>query len=191
MPPLGKTSKHSIDLVVDRVKIRPDSRQRLAESFETALAHAEGRAIALEMESGKEHPFSARYACPICGFAVQELEPRLFSFNNPVGACPSCDGLGSHDFFDPARVVAHPELSLASGAIRGWDRRNQFYFQMLSSLAAFYEFDTDTVFSELPEDIREVVLHGSGQRKIPFQIHVRVWPHGQQGTQFRRHHPES
>ncbi|MDP5238245.1 excinuclease ABC subunit UvrA [Uliginosibacterium sp. 31-16] len=169
VPPLGKTSKHSIDLVVDRVKIRPDSRQRLAESFETALAHAEGRAIALEMESGKEHPFSARYACPICGFAVQELEPRLFSFNNPVGACPSCDGLGSHDFFDPARVVAHPELSLASGAIRGWDRRNQFYFQMLSSLAAFYEFDTDTAFSELPEDIREVVLHGSGQRKIPFK----------------------
>ncbi|MDO6387795.1 excinuclease ABC subunit UvrA [Uliginosibacterium sp. 31-12] len=169
VPPLSKTSKHSIDLVVDRIKIRPDSRQRLAESFETALAHAEGRAIAIEMESGREHPFSARYACPVCGFAVQELEPRLFSFNNPVGACPSCDGLGNHDFFDPARVVAHPELSLASGAIRGWDRRNQFYFQMLQSLAAFYEFDTDTAFNELPAEIREVVLHGSGSRKIPFK----------------------
>ncbi|MBS1210097.1 MAG: excinuclease subunit, partial [Proteobacteria bacterium] len=168
-PVLAKTSKHSIDLVVDRIKIRPDSRQRLAESFETALSHADGRAIAFEMESGKEHPFSARYACPICGFAVQELEPRLFSFNNPVGACPSCDGLGTHEFFDPVRVVAHPELSLASGAIRGWDRRNQFYFQMLQSLAAFYEFDIDTAFSELPPDICEVVLHGSGTRKIPFK----------------------
>ena len=169
VPPLAKTSKHSIDLVVDRIKIRPDSRQRLAESFETALAHAEGRAIAIEMETGKEHPFSARYACPVCGFAVQELEPRLFSFNNPVGACPSCDGLGHHDFFDPDRIVAHPELSLAAGAIRGWDRRNQFYFQMLQSLAAFYEFDIETTFNELPPDIQQVVLHGSGERKLPFK----------------------
>ncbi|MET7015301.1 excinuclease ABC subunit UvrA [Uliginosibacterium flavum] len=169
VPELAKTSKHSIDLVVDRVKIRPDSRQRLAESFETALAHAEGRAIALEMESGKEHPFSARYACPVCGFAVQELEPRLFSFNNPAGACPGCDGLGTHDFFDPGRVVAHPELSLAAGAIKGWDKRNQFYFQMLQSLAASYEFDTETTFNELPKAIREVVLHGSGTRTIPFK----------------------
>ncbi|MBK9615790.1 MAG: excinuclease ABC subunit UvrA [Uliginosibacterium sp.] len=169
VPPLAKSTKHSIDVVVDRVKIRADLRQRLAESFETALAHADGRAVAMEMESGREHPFSARYACPICGFAVQELEPRLFSFNNPVGACPSCDGLGTHDFFDPERVVLHPELSLASGAIRGWDRRNQFYFQMLQSLAAFYEFDIDTPFDTLPTDIQQVVLQGSGQRKIPFR----------------------
>ena len=169
VPPLAKSTKHSIDVVVDRVKIRADLRQRLAESFETALAHADGRAVAMEMESGREHPFSARYACPICGFAVQELEPRLFSFNNPVGACPSCDGLGTHDFFDPERVVLHPELSLASGAIRGWDRRNQFYFQMLQSLAAFYEFDIDTPFNTLPTDIQQVVLQGSGQRKIPFR----------------------
>ncbi|WP_018605540.1 excinuclease ABC subunit UvrA [Uliginosibacterium gangwonense] len=169
VPALNKNAKHSIDVVVDRLKIRPDSRQRLAESFETALAHADGRAIAAEMDSGKEYPFSARYACPMCGFSVQELEPRLFSFNNPVGACTSCDGLGTHDFFDPSRVVLHPELSLAAGAIRGWDRRNQFYFQMLQSLAAFYEFDIDTAFCELPADIVEVVLHGSGQRKIPFK----------------------
>jgi excinuclease ABC subunit A len=169
LPALSKTGKHSIDVVVDRLKVRPDSRQRLAESFETALSHADGRALALEMENGTEHPFSARYACPVCGFAVQELEPRLFSFNNPVGACPSCDGLGVQEFFDPARVVMHPDLSLASGAIRGWDRRNQFYFQMLQCLAAFYEFDTDTAFSELPADIRDVVLYGSGTRKLPFK----------------------
>lgn len=169
LPELDDSGKHSIDLVVDRVKIRPDSRQRLAESFETALAHGQGRSVAFEMDSGQEHPFSALYACPVCGFAVQELEPRLFSFNNPVGACPSCDGLGHHDFFDPTRVVAHPELSLAAGAIRGWDRRNQFYFQMLQSLAAFYEFNIDQPFNELEAEIREVILHGSGTRAIPFR----------------------
>lgn len=168
-PALNKNSKHSIDIVVDRIKIRPDSRQRLAESFETALAHAEGRAIALEMETGKEHLFSARYACPVCSFAVQELEPRLFSFNNPVGACPQCDGIGTLDFFDSQRVVAHPELSLAAGAIKGWDRRNQFYFQMLQCLASAYGFDVDTSFSELDDAARQVVLYGSGTRKLPFK----------------------
>ncbi|MEC5399486.1 excinuclease ABC subunit UvrA [Uliginosibacterium sp. H1] len=169
LPALAKNSKHSIDVVVDRIKLRPDSRQRLAESFETALAHAEGRAIAMEMDGGKEHVFSARYACPICGFAVQELEPRLFSFNNPVGACPSCDGLGTQEFFDPTRVVAHPELSLSAGAIRGWDRRNQFYFQMLQSLASGYGFDIDQSFEALDENAREVILHGSGARKLAFK----------------------
>ncbi|HEX5126350.1 MAG TPA: excinuclease ABC subunit UvrA, partial [Rhodocyclaceae bacterium] len=169
VPTLNKNNKHDIDLVVDRIKTRPDSRQRLAESFETALAHAEGRAIAVEMENGKEHVFSARYACPVCGFAVQELEPRLFSFNNPVGACPSCDGLGNVDFFDPERVVSHPELSLASGAIRGWDRRNQFYFQMLQSLAEAYDFDIDAPFEALSETARNIILNGSGTRKLAFK----------------------
>ncbi|MDB5801803.1 MAG: excinuclease subunit [Rhodocyclales bacterium] len=169
VPTLGKTSKHSIDVVVDRLRVRQDSRQRLAESFETALAHAEGRAVVLEMDSGKEHAFSARYACPICGFAVQELEPRLFSFNNPVGACQKCDGLGTLEHFDAQRVVAHPELSLAAGAIRGWDKRNQFYFQMLQSLSTAYEFNVTTPFEALTAEVREVILFGSGTRKLPFK----------------------
>jgi excinuclease ABC subunit A len=169
VPALNKTSKHSIDVVVDRLRVRPDSRQRLAESFETALAHAEGRAIALEMEGGKEHAFSARYACPICGFTVQELEPRLFSFNNPAGACQKCDGLGTLEFFDPQRVIAHPDLSLAAGAIRGWDKRNQFYFQLLQGLAEAYGFDVEASFDSLKPAVREVILFGSGTRKLPFK----------------------
>lgn len=168
VPKLTKTQKHSIDVVVDRLKVREDLRQRLAESFETALRHAEGRAIALEMDSGKEHLFSAKFACPICSYALQELEPRLFSFNNPMGACPRCDGLGVIQFFDPKRVVAHPELSLAAGAIRGWDKRNQFYFQLLTSLATHYGFDIETPFNALPEAIQQVVLHGSGKEVIAF-----------------------
>ncbi len=120
--------------------MRPDLKQRLAESFETALRHGDGRAIAVEMDTGVEHLYSAKFACPICSYSLAELEPRLFSFNNPMGACPRCDGLGSISFFDPKRVVAFPQLSLASGAIKGWDRRNQFYFQMLQSLAKHYAF---------------------------------------------------
>ncbi|MDB5815511.1 MAG: excinuclease subunit [Rhodocyclales bacterium] len=169
LPTLSKTSKHNIDVVVDRLRVRPDSRQRLAESFETALAHAEGRAVLFEMDNGAEHAFSARYACPICGFAVQELEPRLFSFNNPIGACPRCDGLGTLEYFDPQRVVTHPELSLAAGAIRGWDKRNQFYFQMLQALSSAYSFDIDASFNSLPPEVREVILFGSGTRKLPFK----------------------
>ncbi|WP_374600641.1 excinuclease ABC subunit UvrA [Niveibacterium sp.] len=169
LPKLEKTGKHSIDIVVDRLKVRADARQRLAESFETALAHAEGRALAVEMDDGKEHLFSARFACPVCSYAIAELEPRLFSFNNPVGACPKCDGLGSVEFFDPTRVVAFPHLSLASGAIRGWDRRNQFYFQMLQSLAAHYGFDIDATFEELPAEMQQIVLYGSGKTKIAFK----------------------
>ena len=153
----------------EALKVRQDQRGRIAESFETALTHAEGRAIAVEMDSGAEHLFSAKFACPVCSFALAELEPRLFSFNNPVGACPKCDGLGNVDFFDPERVVAHPDLSLASGAIRGWDRRNQFYFQLLASLADHYEFDIETPFEELPEKIRSIVLGGSGRDKIAFR----------------------
>jgi len=169
LPPLEKGRRHTVEVVIDRLKVRGDQRGRIAESFETALTHADGRAIATEIDSGAEHLFSARFACPVCSYALAELEPRLFSFNNPAGACPKCDGLGQVDFFDPARVVVHPDLSLSAGAIRGWDRRNQFYFQMLASLAAHYGFDVDTPFSELPEEVREVVLHGSGRRKIPFR----------------------
>ncbi|MEX0637797.1 MAG: excinuclease ABC subunit UvrA, partial [Burkholderiales bacterium] len=122
-PRLAKNAKHSVDVVVDRLTVRPEAKQRLAESFETALRHADGRAVAVETDSGREHLFSAKFACPACSYALAELEPRLFSFNNPAGACPRCDGLGSIEFFDPKRVVAHPNLSLAGGAIRGWDRR--------------------------------------------------------------------
>ncbi|MBK7846056.1 MAG: excinuclease ABC subunit UvrA [Zoogloea sp.] len=169
LPALEKGRRHTIEVVVDRLKVRQDLRSRIAESFETALTHAEGRAIAVEMDSGTEHLFSAKFACPVCSFALAELEPRLFSFNNPMGACPKCDGLGHVDFFDPVRVVAHPELSLASGAIRGWDRRNQFYFQILASLASHYGFDIETPWENLPEATREVVLHGSGKDKIAFR----------------------
>ena len=168
LPKLKKTEKHTIDVVVDRVKVTPDIKQRLAESFETALRLADGRALALEMDSGIEHLYSNKFACPICGYALQELEPRLFSFNNPMGACPECDGLGHIEFFDPKRVVAFPNLSLASGAVKGWDRRNQFYFQMLSSLAEFYKFDIDLPFEKIPSKTQEAILFGSGKVKIPF-----------------------
>ncbi len=168
LPKLKKTEKHTIDVVIDRVKVREDIKQRLAESFETSLRIAEGRAIALEMDSGKEQVFSNKFACPACGYSLQELEPRLFSFNNPMGACPECDGLGHIEFFDPKRIVAFPNLSLASGAVKGWDRRNQFYFQMLTSLAEHYGFDNDVPFEKLPEKAQQVVLYGSGRDKIPF-----------------------
>jgi excinuclease ABC subunit A len=168
LPKLKKNEKHSIDVVVDRLKLRADLKQRLAESFETALRLAEGRAIALDMESGKEQIFSNKFACSTCGYSLQELEPRLFSFNNPMGACPECDGLGHIEFFDPKRIVAFPNLSLASGAVKGWDRRNQFYFTMLSSLAKYYEFDIDAPFEDLPKEAQRVVLYGSGKEKIPF-----------------------
>jgi len=153
---------------VDRLRIKPESRQRLAESFETALGLSDGRAIALNMDSGEELAFSSRYACPVCHHSLPELEPRLFSFNNPVGACPTCDGLGHVDFFDPKRVVAFPELSLASGAISGWDRRNAFTHSLLSSLAAHYDFDLETPFNELDEKVRQCVLYGSGEEDIAF-----------------------
>ena len=167
VPKLAKTVKHTVEVVIDRVKVRPDAKQRLAESFETALRHADGRALAVEMESGREHLFSAKFACPVCSYSISELEPRLFSFNNPMGACPKCDGLGSVTFFDPRRVVAHPELSLASGAIKGWDRRNQFYFQMLTSLATHFGFAVETPFQKLPEKVQNAVLYGT-REKIPF-----------------------
>ena len=169
LPKLKKTEKHNIDVIVDRIKVREDIKQRLAESFETALRLAEGRALAIEMESGVEHLFSSKFACPICSYSLQELEPRLFSFNNPMGACPNCDGLGVIQFFDPKRVVQFPSLSLASGAIKGWDRRNQFYFQMLQSLSSHFEFDLDTAFEEQPPIVQTLILNGSGKEKVPFQ----------------------
>ncbi|HEY8355046.1 MAG TPA: excinuclease ABC subunit UvrA [Methylophilaceae bacterium] len=168
-PKLEKNYKHSIDVVVDRLKVRADMKQRIAESFETALRLADGKALAVEMDSGKEHLFSAKFSCPVCDYSLAELEPRLFSFNNPMGACPRCDGLGQISFFDPKRVVAFPHLSLASGAIKGWDRRNQFYFQMLQSIGAHYGFDLETPFEELPEHIQHVLLYGSGKETIAFK----------------------
>ncbi|SAL22097.1 excinuclease ABC subunit UvrA [Caballeronia telluris] len=168
LPKLKKNDKHTIDVVIDRLKVRPDMKQRLAESFETALRLADGRAIALEMDTDREKLFSSKFACPVCSYSLQELEPRLFSFNNPMGACPECDGLGQITFFDPKRVVAHPSLSLAAGAVKGWDRRNQFYFQMLQSLAAFYEFDIEQAVEDLPEKVRKILLFGSGKTLIPF-----------------------
>jgi excinuclease ABC subunit A len=169
LPKLEKNKKHTVEIVVDRLKVSADIKQRLAESFETALRHADGRAQAVEMDSGKEHMFSAKFACPICNYSLQELEPRLFSFNSPMGACPKCDGLGVINFFDPKRIVAFPQLSLSGGAIKGWDRRNQFYYQMLDSLSKHYDFDLERPFESLPEKIQQVVLYGSGREEIPFQ----------------------
>jgi excinuclease ABC subunit A len=168
LPALAKNKKHSIEIVVDRLKANVDNQQRLAESFETALRHAEGRALAVEIDSGKEHIFSAKFACPICNYSLPELEPRLFSFNNPMGACPKCDGLGNISFFDPKRIVAFPQLSLSSGAIKGWDRRNQFYYLMLDSLAKHYDFDLERPFENLPNKIQQIILYGSGSEEIPF-----------------------
>jgi len=182
LPKLKKNAKHTVEVVVDRLKVRADAKQRLAESFETALRHSDGRALAVEMDSGKEHLFSAKFACPVCSYSLPELEPRLFSFNNPMGACPRCDGLGTISFFDPRRVAAFPELSLASGAIKGWDRRNQFYFQMLQCLAQHYGFDLETPFGELPQKVQDAVMHGSGDEKIKF-MYV-----GERGNKHVREH---
>jgi excinuclease ABC subunit A len=168
LPKLKKTEKHNIDVVVDRVKVRPDMQQRLAESFEAALRIADGRAIALEMDAGAEHLFSSKFACPVCSYSLAELEPRLFSFNSPVGACPSCDGLGEVTAFDPERVVAFPSLSLASGAVKGWDRRNAYTFSMIESVARHYGFGIDTPFEDLPASARQVLLYGSGEEAIEF-----------------------
>ena len=182
-PRLAKNVKHTVEVVVDRLKVRPDMQQRLAESFETALRHAAGRAIAVESDSGKEHLFSSKFACPLCGYALAELEPRLFSFNNPMGACPTCDGLGTVEFFDPKRLVAHPNLSLASGAIRGWDRRNHFYHSMLQSLAKHFAFDVEQPWEALDDKVQQLILYGSGKEKIAFS-----YP-GERGRSAVKEHP--
>jgi excinuclease ABC subunit A len=169
LPKLKKTDKHSIEVVVDRIKVRPDIQQRLAESFETALRLADGKAMIVDMDTGIDTIFSSKFACPICSYSLQELEPRLFSFNNPMGACPSCDGLGHISFFDPKRIVAHPDLSLASGAIKGWDRRNQFYFKLLQTLAKHAGFDIEKPFENLSKKAQDLVLMGSGDTNIAFE----------------------
>ena len=169
-PSLDLRRKHNIDAIVDRFRVKEDLRLRLAESFETALRLADGIARIVHMDDpdAEEITFSDRFACNICGYSLTELEPRLFSFNNPSGACPSCDGLGVKQFFDPDRVVKNPQLSLAGGAIRGWDRRTTYYYQMIQSLARHYEFDVETPFDELPKKLQDVVLYGSGKEKIEF-----------------------
>jgi excinuclease ABC subunit A len=170
-PRLGLRHKHTIEVVVDRFKVRPDLGLRLAESFETALRLGGGLAKVAPLDEPEAHEliFSAQLACPLCGYSLSELEPRLFSFNNPAGACPDCDGLGVKQFFDPQRVVTHPHLSLADGALRGWDRRNPYYYQTACSLAKHYAFDVETPFQALPETIRQAILHGSGKEPIDFE----------------------
>ena len=170
LAPLERRKRHTVEVVVDRVRVRPGLELRLAESLETALALSGGRVRVARMDDPEceELLFSARFACPICDYSLAELEPRIFSFNNPAGACPACGGLGSRSFFDPARVVAHPELSLPGGAIPGWDRRNAYYFQMLQSLSRHYAFDLDLAFDALPEPVKEALLHGSKGEEVVF-----------------------
>jgi len=168
-PELELRKKHTIEAVVDRFKVRPDLQQRLAESFETALKMTDGIALVASMDDADDETlFSSQFSCPACSYSIAELEPRMFSFNNPAGACGTCDGLGVKQFVDPARVVAHPELSLNAGAVRGWDRRNAYYHQLLKSLAAHYEFDLDLPFEELSDTVRKAVLYGSGKTQIDF-----------------------
>src|SRR5262245_21916665 len=188
-PKLDARKKHDIDIVVDRLAVKPDIQLRLAESFETALKLADGVALIAFMDQPKKAPlaFSNKFACPICGYSIPELEPRLFSFNNPSGACPDCDGLGVRMFFDPARVVTNPTLSLAGGAIRGWDHHNAFYFTMIQGLAKHYKFDVTQPWDELPEKIRKIVLYGNDGEKIQFRYENKkkgnkwAWQHAFEG----------
>jgi excinuclease ABC subunit A len=170
IPELEANKKHTIEVVVDRFKVRDDIRLRLAESFETTLHLADDIATVAWMDDSEhaELMFSARFACPSCGYSLQELEPRLFSFNNPAGACPECDGIGNQQFFDPDRVISNPHLSLAGGAIRGWDRRNAYYFSIITALADHYDFDIEIPFEELDDNIKNILLYGSGKEKIEF-----------------------
>ncbi|MGP9664451.1 excinuclease ABC subunit UvrA [Halomonas sp. AOP22-C1-8] len=167
--PLDKRKKHDISVVVDRFKVRDDIAQRLAESFETAINLADGTAMIHFMDGEQEDmAFSSRFACPVCGYSLSELEPRMFSFNNPAGACPSCDGLGIQQYFDPEKLISHPELSLAEGVIKGWDRRNIYYFTQLQALAKHYQFELETPWKDLARHERDIILSGSGDEQIPF-----------------------
>jgi excinuclease ABC subunit A len=185
LPQLDAKKKHTLEAVIDRTRVRSDAGQRLAESFETALRLSAGLARLAFLDEPKREQlvFSSRHACPVCGYSVPPLEPKLFSFNNPSGACPSCDGLGVQEFFDPQRVVSHPHLSLAGGAVRGWDRRNDHYFQLIQSLAKHYGFDIEAPWTELPERARHVLLHGSGDEVIEFSYREAA------GRRARRRHP--
>ncbi|HEY8519683.1 MAG TPA: excinuclease ABC subunit UvrA [Gammaproteobacteria bacterium] len=185
-PKLDRRKKHEVEVVVDRLSVKPEIEQRLAESFETALALADGVAYVARMDDPKAPPmaFSNKFACPVCGYSIPELEPRLFSFNNPSGACPDCDGLGVRMFFDPQRVVTHPNLSLAGGAIRGWNQQHGIYFQMIKSLAAHYKFDVTVAWNELPERIKKIILYGSGTEKIHFR-----YENQKRGNQWEWQHP--
>jgi len=182
LPLLDKNKKHQIDVVIDRLKINPEIKQRITESIETGLKIANGKIIIFDMDRNESILLSAKFSCPHCEYSLPELEPRLFSFNNPIGACPECDGLGQKNFFDNNRVIAFPELSLAAGAIKGWDKRNQFYFQMLQSLASHYTFDLDLPFKDLPQNIQDIILNGSGSVKIEFKYF------SDKGTIFKRVH---
>ncbi|STQ03298.1 Excinuclease ABC subunit A [Enterobacter hormaechei] len=183
-PKLELQKKHTIEVVIDRFKVREDLATRLAESFETALELSGGTAVVSDMDDAKaeELLFSANFACPICGYSMRELEPRLFSFNNPAGACPTCDGLGVQQYFDPDRVIQNPELSLAGGAIRGWDKRNFYYFQMLKSLAEHYKFDVEAPWASLSANVHKVILFGSGKENIEFK-----YMNDRGDTSVRRH----
>jgi len=182
-PTLDLKKKHTIEVIVDRFKIRDDIGLRLAESFETALRLADGLAIAAGMENSQQLLFSERYACPHCGYSLSELEPRIFSFNNPKGACPSCDGLGVRQHFDPQLVVHNPDISLAGGAVRGWDKRNAYYYQIICALAEHYGFDPEAPFSSLPKELQAIILYGSGEERIRFQFQMGS------GKAKTSHHP--
>jgi excinuclease ABC subunit A len=183
-PALDKKRKHDIEVVVDRIKVRPDLQTRLAESFETALELSEGIARIAPLDEGlEEMVFSARFACPVCGHSISELEPRLFSFNNPHGACPTCDGLGVRQYFDPAKLVQDRSLTLAQGAIRGWDKRSLYYFQQLQAVGEHYGFDLDTPFEALSEQHRQIILHGSGNDKVNFYYR------NDRGERVKKAHP--
>jgi excinuclease ABC subunit A len=172
LPTIDLKKKHTIEAIVDRFKIRDDIGLRLAESFETALRLSDGLAIASSLENDQQLLFSERYSCPHCGYSLSELEPRIFSFNNPKGACPSCDGLGVRQHFDAQLVVHNPEISLAGGAVRGWDKRNAYYYQIITALAAHYHFDPEEPFNTLPKKIQDVILYGSGEEKIRFEFQM-------------------
>ncbi|MEE9475332.1 MAG: excinuclease ABC subunit UvrA, partial [Roseateles sp.] len=191
LPALKKAEKHDIDVVIDRIKLRHDAadqlRQRLAESFEAALRLADGRALVMHMDSNETTLFSSKFACPICSYSLPELEPRLFSFNSPVGACPSCEGLGQVTVFDPDRVVAFPTLSLASGAVKGWDRRNPYTFSMLEAVAAHYGFDVEAPWESLPPSVQQVLLQGSGDTEIAFTYQAESASGKKRAV--KRHHP--
>jgi len=184
-PPLSKKTKHTIEVVVDRFSVRQDIQLRLAESFETALKLSEGIAVIAHMNDARqpEQLFSAKFSCPVCDYSINEMEPRMFSFNNPAGACPGCDGLGVKQYFDPERIVQYPESSISEGAIRGWDRRNFYYYQMLTSLASHYGFDVDTPWEKLRKKHRDVLLYGSGHEDILFQYS------NDRGDIYQREHP--